>query len=165
MNEKQWNDYVKNDKLKQLVWKLDREIWAKVEAHEATTSWGREQSAYLIQQYADEQSLEFFRWYSECMNDHELRQEIEPLVIEECEYWQAKLKDLEKKLQLAKDARCACELDLDDACDKLKERDELIEEMSHGLTVATKLAEKHLAIGTKEMFQYLLTRYSNLKAK
>lgn len=87
--------------------------------------------------------------------DHETRVQREAWVAgatAECEYWQAKLKDLEKKLQLAKDARCACELDLDDACDKLKERDELIEEMSHGLTVATKLAD-------------LLTRYSNLKAK
>ena len=32
----------------QLCWKLDRDIWAKVEAKEATTSWGREQSAIAI---------------------------------------------------------------------------------------------------------------------
>jgi len=47
-----------NEKLKALVWKLDREIWAKVEKQEATTSWGREQSAILIQQYTDELLVE-----------------------------------------------------------------------------------------------------------
>lgn len=48
-----------NEKLKALVWKLDREIWARVEKQDATTSWGREQSAKLIQQYADEQKQQF----------------------------------------------------------------------------------------------------------
>jgi len=42
-----------NNQLKKLLWKLDREIWAKVEVHEATQSWGREQSGILINEYTD----------------------------------------------------------------------------------------------------------------
>lgn len=38
--------------LNKIVWMLDRDVWAKVEAHEATQSWGREQSGKLILEYA-----------------------------------------------------------------------------------------------------------------
>jgi len=33
--------------LRNLCLKLDREVWAKVEAHIATQSWGREQSGFI----------------------------------------------------------------------------------------------------------------------
>ncbi len=42
---------IMDSKLKELVWRLDREVWAKVEVHEATQSWGREQTAKLIIEY------------------------------------------------------------------------------------------------------------------
>ena len=44
-----WNG--KPSELKSLVWKLDRRIWAKVSCHEATQSWGRQESAKLILDY------------------------------------------------------------------------------------------------------------------
>lgn len=47
-----------NEQLKVLVWELDREIWAKVESKEATTSWARQESAKLIQEYSDQQNKE-----------------------------------------------------------------------------------------------------------
>lgn len=46
--DEHWTWEGKPDWLKKLCWKLDREIWAKVEVHEATQSWGREQSAIAI---------------------------------------------------------------------------------------------------------------------
>lgn len=55
-------------KLKEIVWKLDRDIWAKVETHEATQSWGREQSAKLI--------LEYFGDIEELRKESLLRQQI-----------------------------------------------------------------------------------------
>jgi len=48
-----WNG--KDNKLKSLVWKLDREIWAKVEGGMATQSWGRQESARLILDYNSNQ--------------------------------------------------------------------------------------------------------------
>jgi len=44
-------ELLKDDALKHLTWQLDREIWAAVEAGKATTSWGREQSRILIDEY------------------------------------------------------------------------------------------------------------------
>jgi len=40
--------------LRQLCWRIDREIWAKVEVHEATQSWGREQTGLLILDFLKE---------------------------------------------------------------------------------------------------------------
>lgn len=34
--------------LRNLCWKIDRDVWAKVESGQATTSWGREQTGLLI---------------------------------------------------------------------------------------------------------------------
>jgi len=56
--------------LKNLVWKLDREIWAKVETHEATTSWGREQSGILIIEFLREFETVALEQYSEFLEDN-----------------------------------------------------------------------------------------------
>jgi len=56
--------------LKNLVWKLDREVWAKVEAHEATTSWGREQSGILIIEFLKEFETIALEQYSKFLEDN-----------------------------------------------------------------------------------------------
>ncbi len=40
--------------LRNLCWKIDRDVWAKVESGEATTSWGREQTGLLILDFLKE---------------------------------------------------------------------------------------------------------------
>lgn len=76
--------------LKNLVWRLDREIWAKVESKEATTSWGREQSALLILKFLSEFeqiNLEEYSKFLEEMNylDSDWRDE-QPTTIEQFKF-------------------------------------------------------------------------------
>ena len=47
-----------NEQLKNLVWELDRRIWASVTNGEATASWGRQESAKMIEEYASEQNAQ-----------------------------------------------------------------------------------------------------------
>ena len=54
----------------QLCWKLDRDIWAKVEAKEATTSWGREQSAIAICEAICDNGI------GKCMKEQESQEEL-----------------------------------------------------------------------------------------
>jgi hypothetical protein len=42
---------IKDAKIKEIVWKLDRDVWANVQKEEWTTSKGREESAKLIAEY------------------------------------------------------------------------------------------------------------------
>lgn len=56
--------------MKALCWKLDRDIWAKVEAKEATTSWGREQSAIAICEAICDNGI------GKCMKEQESQEEL-----------------------------------------------------------------------------------------
>lgn len=47
-----------NEQLKNLVWELGRRIWASVTNGEATASWGRQESAKMIEEYASEQNAQ-----------------------------------------------------------------------------------------------------------
>lgn len=49
-----------NEQLKNLVWELDRRIWASVTNGEATASWGRQESAKMIEEYASEQNAQLY---------------------------------------------------------------------------------------------------------
>lgn len=40
--------------LRNLCWKIDRDVWAKVESGQCTTSWGREQTGLLILDFLKE---------------------------------------------------------------------------------------------------------------